>query len=148
MKHFIKHFIFLNLIAILLVTSLVYVGSLGAQEKICVKWATPTPVYIMSYAELKANYEEWVPYPGTGYNSGKGWIKANDLIAVRNRAYSLRDVDILLDYEYKIIAKRYGVKIMSAGKEIYGFAPVQGYYTVFGGVTIKNEWLPKRLQEP
>ena len=148
MKYFIKHFIFLNLIAILFVTSLVYVGSLGAQEKICVKWATPTPVYKMSYKELKDTYAEWVPYPGTGYSSGKGWIKANDLIAVRNRAYSIEKVDILLDYEYKIIAKRYGVKIVSAGHELYGFASVHGFYTVFGGVIIKNEWLPKRLQEP
>ena len=107
---------------------------------------TATPPPSMTYTELKNTYTEWAPYPGTTHGSGKGWVKANDLIALRNNAIRMNSVEVLQEYEYNVIARRYGVRMKSMGREEYGFSPVQGFNTMFGGVTIKNEWLPKRLR--
>ena len=106
---------------------------------------TPPPP-TMTWKELSMTYDEWVPYPGTGTNTKKGWIRANDLLAIKNRAKHISTVEILQTYEYNVIARRYGLRIEVMGKEEYGFAPIQGFNTVFGGVVIKNEWLPKRLR--
>ena len=115
-----------------------------ASSGICPTSTPPPPT--MTWKELSTIYDEWVPYPGTGNNTKKGWIRANDLIAIKNRAKHISTVEILQTYEYNVIARRYGLRIEVMGKEEYGFAPIQGFNTVFGGVVIKNEWLPKRLR--
>ena len=107
--------------------------------------STPPPP-TMTWKELSNTYDEWVPYPGTGYDTKKGWIRANDLLAIKNNARHISTIDILQTYEYNVIARRYGLKMTVMGKEEYGFAPVQGFVTIFGGVVIKDEWLPKRLK--
>ena len=47
---------------------------------------------------------------------------------------------------YKLIEETYGLPHTYGGKWRYGFQPVQGFPLLYGGVTLKNEWLPKRLQ--
>ena len=111
---------------------------------ICPTSTPPPPT--MTWKELSMTYDEWVPYPGTGNYTTKGWIRANDLIAIKNRARHISTVNILQTYEYNIIARRYGLRMTVMGEEEYGFAPIQGFNTVFGGVVIKEEWLPKRLR--
>ena len=115
-----------------------------ASNGICPTNTPPPPT--MTWKELSITYDEWVPYPGTVTNTKKGWIRANDLLAIKNRAKHISTVEILQTYEYNVIARRYGLRIEVMGKEEYGFAPIQGFNTVFGGVVIKNEWLPKRLR--
>ena len=110
---------------------------------ICPTSTPPPPT--MTWKELSMTYDEWVPYPGTGVNTKKGWIRANDLIAIKNSAKHISTVDILQTYEYNVIARRYGLRIEVMGEEDYGFPPIQGFCTIFGVVVIKNEWLPKRL---
>ena len=115
-----------------------------ASDGVCPTATPPPPT--MSYTELKNTYTEWVPYPGSSHHLGKGWIRANDLIALRNNGLRIGSIDILQTYEYNVIARRYGLRMTVMGTEEYGFAPVQGFNTMFGGVIIKNEWLPKRLR--
>ena len=115
-----------------------------ASNGICPTATPPPPT--MTWKELSTTYDEWVPYPGTGHDTKKGWIRANDLIALRNNALHIGSVNILQTYEYNVIARRYGLRMTVMGKEEYGFGPIQGFHTVFGGVVIKNEWLPKRLR--
>ena len=107
--------------------------------------ATPPPPPL-TWKELSMTYDEWVPYPGTGVHTKKGWVRAIDLLAVKNSAKHISTIDILQTYEYNIIARRYGLRIEVMGKEEYGFAPIQGFNTIYGGVVIKEEWLPKRLK--
>ena len=111
---------------------------------ICPTSTPPPPT--MTWKELSMTYDEWVPYPGTGVNTKKGWVRANDLLAIKNSAKHISTIDILQTYEYNIIARRYGLRIEVMGKEEYGFAPIQGFNTIYGGVVIKEEWLPKRLK--
>jgi len=48
--------------------------------------------------------------------------------------------------EYNYIAETYGMPQTMGSKMGYGFPPIWGYNTLYGGVILKNEWLPKRLQ--
>ena len=115
-----------------------------AANGICPTSTPPPPT--MTWKELSITYDEWVPYPGTGVKGKKGWVRANDLLAIKNRAKHISTVNILQSYEYNIIARRYGLRIEVMGQEEYGFAPIQGFNTIYGGVVIKEEWLPKRLR--
>jgi hypothetical protein len=52
----------------------------------------------------------------------------------------------LTDAEYNSIAEEYGMPLTQGGRWTYGFAPISNFPLLYGGVTLKNEWLPKRLQ--
>ena len=100
----------------------------------------PTPVPIWSL------YSEWIPYPGTSSNGGKGWIRARDFVHVRDELVTVNKVPHLTDEEWQAIAKEHGVHYTIAGKWVYGFQPVQGFPRTWAGAVIKDEWLPERLK--
>ena len=50
------------------------------------------------------------------------------------------------DAEYAAIEEEYGLRITQGGKLAYGFPPRQGFPRMYGGVILKNEWLPERLR--
>ena len=119
---------------------------IDANNKQCVKWEviTPTPTPI----PLSHIYSEWIPKPGTGMNTGHGWIKAT-LFAKKQseRPHTpIVTTDILTDAEYNRIAEKHGLLHTYGDEWRYGFQRVQGFPLLYGGVTLKNEWLPKRLQ--
>ena len=143
MKRFVKIFLCLQLIGFFFF-SVVWIGaSSGAQNEVCVKWATPTP----TLTPIRLKYTEFIPYPGTRPNSGYGWINVQDFYKMRETPNRKVIVPILTDKEYNDIAKEHGLRISQAGRIVYGFSPVQGFpRSVFGGPILKKEWLPKRLQ--
>ena len=114
-------------------------------EKECVEWKTvyPTPTPI----PLSNIYSEWIPFPGSAPNTGHGWIRATDF-AKAEKEWPPKNlaVHILSDSEYKQIEEDYGLPHTYGGKWRYGFQRVQGFPLLYGGVTLKNEWLPRRLQ--
>ena len=100
----------------------------------CLQYApTPTPI------PLSNIYTEWIPMPGTSPGSGNGWIKATEL---RNYPYLV----VLTDEEYHAIELKHGMRQTMGSKWGYGFPPRQGFSRLYGGVILKNEWLPKRLK--
>ena len=122
-------------------------ASSGDGKKECVEWETvyPTPTPI----PLSAIYSEWIPKPGTGMNTGHGWVRATEL-AKKQREWPqtpLLTADILRDAEYAIIAEKHGLLHTYGDEWRYGFQRVPGFPLLYGGVTLKNEWLPERLQK-
>ena len=114
--------------------------NVGAVSHCSTPTPVPTPVPIWSL------YSEWIPYPGTSSNEGKGWIRARDFIHVREKLVTVDKVPHLTDEEWQAIAKEHGVHYTIAGKWVYGFQPVQGFPRTWAGAVIKDEWLPERLK--
>ena len=53
---------------------------------------------------------------------------------------------VLSDAEYAAIERKHGMRQTMGSKMGYGFPPRIDFNTLYGGVILKNEWLPKRLQ--
>jgi hypothetical protein len=134
-------------ICLMVLMGILWLGAAAnGPTKKCVEWETvyPTPTPIpMSHV-----YSEWIPIPGTSPGTGHGWIRATELAAAK-RVWPPREIltaHILTDAEYNIIAEEYGMALTQGGRWTYGFAPISNFPLLYGGVTLKNEWLPKRLQ--
>jgi len=135
------------MISIVFIISCVILLTIAAasSDKECIKWKpipTPTPI------PLSSIYSEWVPYPGQAPNTGYGWIRATDFAKAAN-AWPPKNFSgqLLSDAEYRLIEETHGLLHTYGGEWRYGFQPVQGFPLLYGGVTFKNEWLPKRLQK-
>ena len=109
------------------------------EDRECIKYAPPTPTPIPP----ERIYSEWIPMPGTGFQSGNGWVRAKEL---KNFAYE-RSHNVLTDAEYHAIELEHGMRQTRGGKWGYGFPPRIDFNTLYGGVILKDEWLPKRLRE-
>lgn len=122
----------------MLILVFVWLGAgVGAtEERECIKYAPPTATPIPP----ERIYSEWIPMPGTSPNTGHGWIDARE---IRNYERTHR---VLSDAEYNYIAKTYGMLQTMGNKMGYGFPPRHDFNTLYGGVILKNKWLPKRLQ--
>ena len=113
------------------------------EDRECIKYAPPTPTPIPP----ERIYSEWIPMPGTGFQSGNGWVRAKEL---KNFAYE-RSHNVLTDAEYHAIELKHGMR-QSRGSRYgemlwgYGFPPRIDFNTLHGGVILKNEWLPERLK--
>lgn len=134
-------------IVIMLLLVFVWLGAAAdGPTKKCVEWETiyPTPTPIPK----SHIYSEWIPMPGTSPNTGNGWIKATEFAAAKKNwpPKDLLTAHILTDMEYNKIAEEHGLPHTYGGKWRYGFQRVQGFPLLYGGVTLKNEWLPRRLQ--
>ena len=112
----------------------------------CLRWATPTPM--PTAIPMSHVYSEWIPMPGTAPNTGHGWIRATELASAK-RVWPPKEIltaHILTDVEYNIIAEEYGLALTQGGKWTYGFPPISNFPLLYGGVSLKNVWLPERLQ--
>ena len=132
--------------AILMLVGIFIVGATAGPTKKCVEWETvyPTPTPIpMSHV-----YSEWIPKPGTSPGTGHGWVRATELAKAKSQwpPKEILTADILTDAEYNKIAEEHGMPLTQGGKWTYGFAPISNFPLLYGGVTLKNEWLPVRLQ--
>ena len=121
-------------------------ASADGPTKKCVEWETiyPTPTPI----PLSHIYSEWIPMPGTSPGTGHGWIRATEL-AKAKQDWPPKDIltaHVLTDAEYAEIERKYGMRQSMGSKMGYGFPPRTGFNTLYGGVILKNEWLPERLQ--
>ena len=123
---------------VMLVLVFVWLGAgAGAnEERECIKYAHPTATPLPP----ERIYSEWIPMPGTSPNTGHGWINAREI-----RNYE-RTHNVLTDSEYNYIAETYGMPQTMGSKMGYGFPPRQDFNTLYGGVILKNKWLPRRLQ--
>ena len=122
---------------------LTMVSASSDNDRECIKYAPPTPTPIPP----ERIYSEWIPMPGTGFQSGHGWINAREL---KNGAFE-RSHRVLTDAEYHAIELKHGMRQTRGsryGETLwgYGFPPRIDFNTLYGGVILKNEWLPKRLQ--
>ena len=112
----------------------------------CLRWATPTPM--PTAIPMSHIYTEWIPMPGTAPGTGHGWVRATELASAQRQwpPEEILSAHVLRDAEYNTIAEEYGVALTQGGKWIYGFPPRQGFPLLYGGVVLKNEWLPMRLR--
>ena len=125
-----------GIVMLLLVFAWLGAGAVANDERECIKYAPPTATPIPP-ARI---YSEWIPMPGTSPRTGHGWINARE---IRNHEWTH---NILSDAEYAAIERKHGMR-QSMGSEMrYGFPPRIDFNTLYGGVILKNEWLPKRLQ--
>jgi len=121
-------------LALFLCLGIIFIA--GADDsRECIKYAPPTPTPIPP----ERIYSEWIPMPGTSPGMGYGWIKARDL---RNYPYLV----VLTDAEYAAIEVAHGMRQSRGSGWGYGFPPRIDFNTVYGGVILKNEWLPERLR--
>ena len=111
-------------------------GTSAKDDRECIKYAPPTATPIPP----TRIYSEWIPMPGTSPRTGHGWINARE---IRNHEWTH---NILSDAEYAAIERQHGMPQTMGSKMGYGFPPRQDFNTLYGGVILKNEWLPKRLQ--
>ena len=124
--------------AVMLVLVFTWLGAgAGAdEERECIRYAPPTATPIPP----ERIYSEWIPMPGYSRDMGKGWINARE---IRNHEWTH---NILSDAEYAAIERKHGMR-QSMGSEMgYGFPPRIDFNTLYGGVILKNEWLPERLR--
>ena len=124
--------------AVMLVLVFTWLGAgAGAdEERECIRYAPPTATPIPP----ERIYSEWIPMPGYSRDMGKGWINARE---IRNHEWTN---NILSDAEYAAIERKHGMR-QSMGSEMgYGFPPRIDFNTLYGGVILKNEWLPERLR--
>ena len=111
-------------------------GTSAKDDRECIKYAPPTATPIPP----ERIYSEWIPMPGYSRDMGKGWINARE---IRNHEWTH---NILSDAEYAAIERKHGMR-QSMGSEMgYGFPPRIDFNTLYGGVILKNEWLPERLR--
>jgi hypothetical protein len=123
-------------ICLMVLVGMMWMGAGTVDERECIKYAPPTPTPIPP----ERIYSEWIPMPGSSAGMGKGWINRNDIGNYE------RTHNVLTDAEYKYIAKTYGKRQTMGSKMGYGFPPRIDFNTLYGGVILKNEWLPKRLR--
>ena len=122
-------------------------ASADGPTKKCVEWETvyPTPTPV----PLSHIYSEWIPMPGTSPGTGHGWVRATEFMDVQlawpHKQYLT--AHILTDAEYNNIAETHGMRQTMGSKWGYGFPPRQGFPLLYGGVVLKNKWLPERLQK-
>ena len=97
----------MRLVGIWTIVLLVCLGIIfiaGANDsRECIKYAPPTPTPIPP----ERIYSEWIPMPGTGFQSGNGWVRAKEL---NNFAYE-RSHNVLTDAEYAAIEKEHGLRM-------------------------------------
>ena len=139
----------LCIVYFIIMMALVFVwlgASADGPTKECVEWKTvyPTPTPI----PMSSLYREWIPMPGTAPGTGHGWVRATELASAQRQwpPKEILTAHILRDGEYNTIAEEHGLALTQGGKWIYGFPPRQGFPLLYGGVTLKNEWLPDRLR--
>ena len=113
-----------------------WLGAGANNERECIKYAPPTATPIPP----ERIYSEWIPMPGYSRDMGKGWINARE---IRNHEWTH---NILSDAEYAAIERKHGMPQSMGSKMGYGFPPRQNFNTLYGGVILKNEWLPDRLR--
>ena len=123
-------------LCLMLLIGMIWMGAGAVDDRECIKYAPPTATPIPP----ERIYSEWIPMPGTSPRTGHGWIKAQDL-----RNYE-RTHNVLTDAEYAAIERAHGNRQTMGNKMGYGFPPRHNFNTLYGGVILKNEWLPKRLQ--
>tara|TARA_B110000263_G_C15198890_1_gene459694 strand:- start:463 stop:840 length:378 start_codon:yes stop_codon:yes gene_type:complete len=123
-------------IPIFLISCIILLSIASTDDRECIKYAPPTPTPIPP----ERIYSEWIPMPGTSLGSGNGWIDAREL---RNYERTHR---VLSDAEYAAIERAHGLPQTMGSRMGYGFPPRHNFNTLHGGVILKNEWLPKRLQ--
>ena len=123
-------------VVIMCVLVFAWLGAGANDERECIKYAPPTATPIPP-ARI---YSEWIPMPGTSPNTGHGWINAKE---IRNHEWTH---NVLTDREYNYIAETYGMPQSMGSKMGYGFPPRHNFNTLYGGVILKNKWLPKRLR--
>ena len=123
-------------ICLMVLIGMMWMGAGAVDERECIKYAPPTPTPIPP----ERIYSEWIPMPGSSAGMGKGWINRNDIGNYE------RTHNVLTDAEYNYIAKTYGMRQTMGSKMGYGFPPRIDFNALYGGVILKNEWLPKRLQ--
>ena len=111
-------------------------GTSAKDDRECIKYAPPTATPIPP----ERIYSEWIPMPGYSRDMGKGGINARE---IRNHEWTH---NILSDAEYAAIERQHGMPQTMGSKMGYGFPPRIDFNTLYGGVILKNEWLPKRLQ--
>ena len=120
----------------MLVLVFAWVGAGANEERECIRYAPPTVTPIPP----ERIYSEWIPMPGTSPRTGHGWINAREI-----KNYE-RTHKVLSDAEYAAIERKHGMR-QSMGSEMgYGFPPRIDFNTLYGGVILKNEWLPERLR--
>ena len=132
-------------LALLLCLGIIFIASTN-DDRECIKYAPPTPT--PTPIPLSHIYTEWIPMPGTAPGTGHGWIRATELKNATS-TWPPRDIltpHVLRDAEYAAIEEEYGLRITQGGKLGYGFPPRQGFPRMYGGVILKNEWLPERLR--
>ena len=86
--------------------------------------------------------------PGTSPGTGHGWIRATDLRKA-SKIWPPRKIltaYLLTDAEYAAIEVAHGMRQSRGSGWGYGFPPRQGFPRLYGGVILKNEWLPERLR--
>jgi len=130
-----KHIIIVGALLILCIM-LMTAGTHGNNDRECIKYAPPTATPIPP----ERIYSEWIPMPGYSRSMGKGWINVKDI-----KNYE-RTHNVLTDAEYNAIARKHGMLQSMGSKMGYGFPPRWNFNALHGGVILKNEWLPKRLQ--
>lgn len=122
--------------AVMMVLVFAWVGAGANEERECIRYAPPTATPIPP----ERIYSEWIPMPGTSPRTGHGWINAREI-----KNYE-RTHKVLSDAEYAAIERKHGMR-QSMGSEMgYGFPPRIDFNTLYGGVILKNEWLPERLR--
>ena len=122
--------------AVMMVLVFAWVGAGANEERECIRYAPPTATPIPP----DRIYSEWIPMPGYSRDMGKGWSIARE---IRNHEWTH---NILSDAEYAAIERKHGMR-QSMGSEMgYGFPPRIDFNTLYGGVILKNEWLPERLR--
>ena len=137
---------FLYIIVMLLLVFVWLGAAADGPKKECVEWKTvyPTPTPI----PLSHIYSEWIPMPGTSPDTGHGWVRATEFMDIQ-RVWPHKEyltAHILTDAEYNNIAETHGMRQTMGNKWGYGFPPRQGFPLLYGGVVLKNEWLPDRLR--
>ena len=123
-------------ICLMVLIGMIWMGAGEVDDRECIKYAPPTATPIPP----ERIYSEWIPMPGYSSGMGKGWINVKDI-----KNYE-RTHNVLTDSEYNYIAKTYGMRQTMGSKMGYGFPPRWNFNALHGGVILKNEWLPKRLQ--
>ena len=122
--------------AVMMVLVFAWVGAGANEERECIRYAPPTATPIPP----ERIYSEWIPMPGTSPRTGHGLINAREI-----KNYE-RTHKVLSDAEYAAIERKHGMR-QSMGSEMgYGFPPRIDFNTLYGGVILKNEWLPERLR--
>ena len=122
----------LTILCILMLTA----GTHVRDDRECIRYAPPTATPIPP----TKIYSEWIPMPGYSSGMGKGWINVKDI-----KNYE-RTHNVLTDAEYDAIGRAYGMPQSMGSKMGFGFPPRHDFNALHGGVILKNEWLPKRLQ--
>ena len=138
---------FLTVIPIVLISCIILFSIASTDnDRECIKYALPTPT--PTPIPLSHIYSEWIPMPGTSPDTGHGWVKATEFMNIQ-RVWPPKQyltAHILTDTEYNYIAETYGLRMTRGSKWGYGFPPRQGFPLLYGGVVLKNEWLPTRLK--